>query len=76
MARQESHFFIDIDDDLLLVNILIKLVEQKFSIYQDLLYDEKDQARGPHNLPGEMIFVNIKIFLYLFTGIRYFVKAC
>ena len=42
MARQESHFFIDIDDDLLLVNILIKLVEQKFSIYQDLLYDEKD----------------------------------
>ena len=65
----------DIDDSIL-VNILFKSVEQKFLIYQDLLYDEKKQARGPHGLPGETIFVDIDNFFYLFTGIRYFVKAC
>ena len=62
-------------DDSLLVNVLFKLVQQKFSIYQDLLYDDKNQACGPHGLPGETIFVEIDNFLYLFTGIIYFVKA-
>ena len=37
MARHKSHFFIDINDSLL-VNVFLKLVEEKFSIYQDLLY--------------------------------------
>ena len=34
-------YFIDVDD-LLLVNILLKLVEQKFSVYQDLFNDDKN----------------------------------
>ena len=41
MARLESQFFVDIDN-LKLVNILLKLVEQSCSIYQDLLNDNKN----------------------------------